>query len=168
MVRRILAVSIVVLAACQPKERPISAAEQASIADSVTNQADSLFAAINARSADRMYAQYAAGEALVTADNGKLVASRDSMERADRAFWASLKAAQFTEDSRKVQVLARGVVVYTSAYHGTMTDSTGKVTEMHGAWTGVWQRLPEGWRIVSQHGSMPQPAAPAAAPRRRT
>jgi ketosteroid isomerase-like protein len=160
-----LAASVVLLAACQPKERPVSPAEQAAIADSVTNQVDTLFAALNARSADRMYALYVPGEALVTADNGKLVASRDSMERADRAFWGSLKAAQFVEDGRKIQVLARNVVVYTSAWHGTMTDSTGKAMEMRGAWSGVWQRLPEGWKVVQQHGSMPVPM-PAPQPAR--
>lgn len=166
MVRRLLVGSLVLLAAaCQPKERPVGPAEQAAIADSVTNLADSLFAALNARSADRMYALYAPGEALVSADNGRLVASRDSMERADRAFWGSLKAAQFTEDGRKVQVLARSVVVYTDSWHGSMTDSANTVTSMQGAWTGVFQRLPEGWRIVSQHGSMPAPM-PAAQPAR--
>lgn len=168
MVRRVLIGSFVVFAAaCLPKERPVSAAEQASIADSVTSQMDTLFAALNARSVDRLYALYAPGESLVTVDNGTLVASRDSMERADRALFGSLKSVQFVEDGRKVQVLTRGVVVFTSAYHGTLTDSSGTATAMRGAWTGVWQRLPQGWRIVSQHGSMPAPAAPAA-PRRRT
>jgi len=167
MLRRVLIGSFVLLVACQPTERPISSAEQASIADSVTSQMDTLFAALNARSVDRLYALYAPGESLVTADNGTLVASRDSMERADRALFGSLRAVQFAEDGRKVQVLTRGVVVFTSAYHGTMTDSTGRATEMRGAWTGVWQRLPQGWRIVSQHGSMPAPAAPAAPGGRR-
>jgi len=143
----------------------MSAAEQAAIADSVTNLADSLFAGLNARSMDRVYALYASGDALISVDNGRLVASRDSMERADRAFWASLKAAQFTEDGRKIQVLARNVVVYSDAWRGSMTDSSGKVTQMQGAWTGVWQRLPEGWKIVTQHGSMPVPM-PAPQPAR--
>lgn len=147
---------------------PLTDAERTALADSVKQMMGEFFAVLDARDVQKMWTYYVPGEELTTAENGMFYPSRDSIERAANAFWGSLRSADFTDDANRVQVLGRDVVIYTSQWHGAVTDTTGKTMEMRGAWSSVLQRRPEGWKIVQEHGSAPvPPPAPTPQGRRR-
>jgi ketosteroid isomerase-like protein len=162
--RSIPAVALLVLAACVPKERPINPTENAAISDSVTTAIGEIVTAFGARDVAKLLSYYAPGEVTV-AEFGAVYPTRDSLERAANAFWGALRSAAFTQETPRVQVLARNVVVYTVKMSGTTVDTMGTSVNWNIAWTSVWQRLPEGWRIVAEHASAPLP--PPSPPSRR-
>jgi uncharacterized protein (TIGR02246 family) len=170
MARRTLS-SIVVLvavaAACQ-RSAPLTDAQRTAIADSIKQVDQQLFAALNARDVPKIMSFYVPGNDLISAEMGMIYPSRDSVDKAARAFYGTLKAANFVRDQQRIAVLAPTAAVMTETWHGTVTDSAGKSMDMKGAYTAVFERTADGWKIVAENNSAPMPMPqPAPAPARK-
>jgi ketosteroid isomerase-like protein len=163
------AAAIVFAAGCSTAPKPMSDAERAALADSVTQAANSMFASFATKpSADAMLSYYLHGDALVHAEYGMIFPTYDSLVKAVRAGVQSLRSAAMTLDQKRVTVLDRDVVVLTALINGAMKDTAGKETPFHEAWTSVWHRTSDGWKIAADHESTAPPAPAPAKPVRKT
>jgi len=171
MTRRSIPTIVALLAlaaACQRGAPPLTEAQRTAIADSVRQADDQLFAALNAKDVQRMMSFYVPGDDVISADAGMIYPSRDSLEKSSRAFWSSLKSVSIARDQQRIAVLAPKAVVVTETWHGTFTDSAGKSMDTKGAYTVVWERRDDGWKILAENNSYPMPAPqPAPAPTRK-
>lgn len=158
------------LAACAGKP-PLDEQQKTALGDSLEQfVANRYLGTYEHPNADTMLSFYAAGEDLRVAKNGMVFPSRDSLESYVRAFWGRPNlTAHFTSGPQHVTVLDRDAAVYTGMITGGVRDSAGVETPMTLAWTAVFTRTADGWKIVAEHASMPPaaPAAPATPERRR-
>ena len=58
----------------------------------------------------------------------------------------------------KVVVLGPHGAALTATFEETMTDTAGTQTVVHGAWTAIYERAGDGWKIIQAHQSIvPEP-----------
>jgi len=165
----VASVAVFALAACAGKP-PLDEQQKVTLGDSLERfVANRYLGTFEHPNPDTMLSFFAAGEDLRVAENGMIYPTRDSLAASMRAFWGRPGlTAYFTSGPQHVTVLDRDAAVYTGMITGGVRDSAGVETRMTSAWTAVFTRTSEGWKIVAAHLSWP-PAAPAAppAPRRR-
>ncbi len=70
-------------------------------------------------------------------------------------FLGSLHAIDGSYDNLHLEVFAPDAVVVTRNDHLSWTDTTGTTGEWHSAWTGVFRRIDDEWKIVYAHESTP-------------
>jgi ketosteroid isomerase-like protein len=166
------AAAIVLAVACTKAPAPLTDAERTALADSVSQVATGMaasFATPGKATVDDVLSYYVHGDALVHAEYGMIYPTYDAFVKAVRAAWQPVTTAHVTLDQKRVTVLDRDVVVFTALSNGTMKDSAGKETPFHEAWTAVYHRTPDGWKIAADHESTAPPAPPAPAkPTRRS
>ncbi|UCG87443.1 MAG: nuclear transport factor 2 family protein [Gemmatimonadota bacterium] len=157
---RRLAVAAVVLgflAACQPATTEFTEEQRAAVADTVRQLADTFFDDFKALDFDRAMAPYA--DDLVWAESGVVGANRDSLETAWRGVFALFRevtAGEWTEVH--IEVLGPDAAAFTASFDWAGVDTSGAQVGGSGAWTTVWQRTAEGWKIVQGHESyLPAP-----------
>jgi ketosteroid isomerase-like protein len=158
------AAAIVFAAGCSKAPKPMTDAERTALADSVSQVVTQSFAsfATNA-TADNILGYYVNGDELVHAEYGMIYPTYDSLVKVIRAIWRPGATFKSTLDQKRVTVLDRDVVVFTALMNGTMKDSAGKETPVHEAWTAVYHRTLDGWKIAADHESTAPPAPPAPA-----
>jgi uncharacterized protein (TIGR02246 family) len=152
--------------ACKPATE-MTDAQRTAIGDSVSAAYHALFASVATRNVDSILAFYAPGDAWVAAELGMVYPSSDSVRAAFRSFFGGLRAVEMTPDAPRVQVLGPTAAVATATFHGTATDTTGVTQELRAAYSAVYERRAEGWKIVQTHESVSMPAPPPAPARRR-
>ena len=149
--------TLIVLAACQPTTTELTDEQEAAIADTVRQLADTYVGDLRALNFDRMMASYASE--IVVAENGVLGANRDSLLTAWRSGFASFREVT-NADWREVhvKVLGPAAAVLTGSWTSAWVDTAGVALGARGVWTGVWERGTEGWKIVYSHESyLPTP-----------
>ncbi len=162
--------AIALAAACSKAPPPLSDAEKAAIADSVSQIATQWLASFATQpTVEKFLSQYVRGDELVHAEYGMIYPTYDSVVAGARAFFKTVSSMNFTLDQKRLTVLDRDVVVLTAMVKGTMKDTAGKESPPEQeAWTAVWHRTPDGWRVVADNESMAPPAPPTpATPARR-
>lgn len=158
------AAALAVAAACTMQQRPLTEAQRAALGDSVDQVATRMMARLSAHaSADSFLASYVSGDELVHAEYGMIYPSYDAFAKAVRAGFASVKSMRCSLNDKRFTVLDRDVVVLTGMLGCTMTDTANKVAPMREAWTGVYHRTGDGWKIAADHESTAPPAPPAPA-----
>ncbi|HXY19848.1 MAG TPA: DUF4440 domain-containing protein [Gemmatimonadales bacterium] len=162
-------VALVALAgACQRRPVPLTETQQGAIADSVRQADSKIWQSLNARDVGAMLGFYVPGNELISADAGMIYPSRDSLEKSTRAFFGSARTVLMVRDQQRIAVLAANAAVATEAWHGIVVDTSGRSMNLSGAYTAVWKRVPEGWRIVADNNSYPVPEPqPAPGPAKR-
>jgi len=161
------AAAMVLAAGCNKGPAPLTDAERAALADSVSQVATDLFAGMaapaTAASVDKMLSYYVKGDALVHAEYGMIYPTYDSLVKVIRAMFRPGATVNMTLDQKRLTVLDRDVVVLTALLNATMKDSAGKATPVHEAWMAVFHRTPDGWKIAADHESVAPPAPPTPA-----
>ena len=127
-----------------------SAAEQA-----IRPQMAKMFEAANAHDTDAFMATMVRSPSLVFAINGEIIRGWDALHAQQLKWWNHGKSdARYLEDGAP-GFMALGsdveVVTWPLIAHGTAAD--GKSVTSRFVVTYVWQRLPQGWRIVYGHES---------------
>lgn len=143
------------LASCTRAPRP-SLAPEPTAADLATARAEiaPLFAemlrAANAHDAEAHLAAYARSAALVFVVNDEMIHGWDSLLVRQRGWWQDGKsdAVYALADSAQYAMPTHGLVVQTYALSSRRSATDGSVREGRLAVTDVWQKRPEGWRIV--------------------
>jgi ketosteroid isomerase-like protein len=163
------AAAIVFAAGCSKAPKPLTDAERAALSDSVSEVATGMIASFaNNATADNILGYYVKGSE-VHAEYGMVYPTYDSLVKVVRAMWRPGTTLHGTLDQRRVTVLDRDVVVFTALINATMKDSAGKEIPFHEAWTAVWHRTSDGWKIAADHESTAPPAPPTPPkPERRT
>jgi ketosteroid isomerase-like protein len=165
------AAAIALAAACNKAPAPLTDAERTALADSVGQIATQWMATfVTQPTVEKYLSHYVHGNDLVHAEYGMIYPTYDSLVAGARAFFKTVSSMNFTLDQKRFTVLDRDVVVMTAMVKGTMKDSAGKESPpSQEAWTAVWHRTSDGWKIAADHESMapPAPLAPPK-PERRT
>lgn len=153
--------------ACTPAPAPMTDAQRTAIVDGVRAAHEALWASFPRLNVDSTMAFYVADDRVTVAELGMIYPSRDSVVKAIRAAWAGFRSISATPAEPRIMVLGPNAAVLTTTYVGSFTDTAGMTGEVRGAWSAVYHRSPDGWKVVQTHESMPVPAPSRAGARRR-
>jgi hypothetical protein len=114
-----------------------------------------LEASANAHDTDRHMAAYARESSLTFVFNGEIVRGWDQLRELQRQWWSdgNVKGSYTYVDSPIFEVLGddAGLTTFLIAARKDAVD--GSVVEKRLAYSALWRRLPEGWRITFAHES---------------
>ncbi|MGH8401281.1 MAG: YybH family protein [Gammaproteobacteria bacterium] len=111
--------------------------------------------AAKAHDTDRFMAVYSHQPTLVFVFDGKVIHGWDSLRKQQLEWWRNGKSdVIYTQQGQTgFKQLDASVVVTTQSLTSRRTSPDGKVSTGSFTVTDVWQRLPQGWRIVYAHES---------------
>ncbi len=158
----IVGAAAIALAACSRVPAPLTDAEKAALADSVSQLVTASFADL-AREAtpEKVLRFHVRGNEMVHVEQGTIYPTYDSIVKVVTAVYRPGTKLNVTLEQRRVAVLDRDVVVFAALLDGVLKDSANHAMPLRAAWTAVWHRTPEGWKMAADHESMAPPAPPA-------
>ena len=114
-----------------------------------------LEASANAHDTDRHMAAYARGSSLTFVFNGEIVRGWNQLRELQRQWWSDGKAKGSYRyvDSPICEALGDDAGLTTFLIAATRNADDGSVVEKTLAYSALWRRLPEGWRITFAHES---------------
>lgn len=112
-------------------------------------------AAANSHDTDRFLATYVHDSTLVFVFNGEVILGIDSVRTLQLKWWNNGKSDVKYRQSGPLRftVLAPDAAVVTMALVASRTLASGQKTSSRFAVMDVWQKRPDGWRIVRVHES---------------
>ena len=112
--------------------------------------------AANAHDTDRFLAPYVHDSTLVMVFNGTTVTGYDAVRALQLKWWNNGRSdvVYSIQGPVRFTVMSPAAVVVTEMLHSQRTDSTGATKRGDIAVMSVWQKRPEGWRIVAVHESI--------------
>lgn len=116
---------------------------------------DAMEVAARTHDTDRFLAPYLHDSTLVLVFNGVATKGFDQVRALQLKWWNNGKSdvVYRKRGPTGFEVLTPGIVVATDTMSSSRTDSAGVVHGGDFAVTMVWQKRPEGWRIVYAHES---------------
>ena len=116
---------------------------------------DSLLVAANAHDSDRFLRCYLHDSTLVMVFNGAVTTGYDQVRALQLKWWNNGKSdVRYSRPGPTTfRVLSANAVVVTDVMASRRTAPDGTAASGTFALTMVWQKLPQGWRIVSVHES---------------
>ncbi len=116
---------------------------------------ESMMVAANAHDTDRFLAPYLHDSTLVMVFNGAVISGFDSVRTLQLKWWNNGRSdVVYTRRApARFRVLGPDALIVTDALRSQRTDSAGVTRQADFAATSVWQKRPEGWRIVAVHES---------------
>lgn len=135
-------------------QTPASSAEQA-----IRPQMAKMFKAANAHDTDAFMATMVRNPSLVFAINGMVIHGWKALHAQQLKWWSNGKSdARYTGNGTPAfMALGPDVEIVTWPLVGSGTAHSGKANTSTFVVTYVWQRLPQGWRIVYGHESWAKP-----------
>ena len=136
-------------------KRGASEAVSQAVRRQLTPLLDELMLAANAHDTDRFLAAYLHQPSLVMVFDGVVTKGWDNVRALQLKWWNNgVSDVVYSEPvSPEITVLDRSAAVVTQQMTSTRTLTGGGTSTGKFAVTMVWQRLPEGWRIVQVHES---------------
>ena len=118
-----------------------------------------MFKAANAHDTDAFMAAMVRSPSLVFAINGEVIKGWDALHAQQLKWWNHGKSdAKYVQNGAPAfMALGSDVEVVTWPLMGSGTAHSAKATTSDFVVTYVWQRLPQGWRIVYGHESWKKP-----------
>jgi ketosteroid isomerase-like protein len=141
--------------ACQPTSTELTEGQRTAIKVTIELRMAEMANAGRALDADRIRAVYA--ESPVSVFNGVIIEDFDARFELTRQFLGSLRSLEGSFRNVHLEVLASDAVVVTRNDDLSWTDTTGTEGELHTAWTGVFRRIDDEWRVIYSHESWPLP-----------
>ncbi len=108
---------------------------------------------------ERMADLYPDSGQVISASGGQMIESADSIRAGLTTFWET--AGQHMREARwewgriRVEQLGPDAAVLTGLWSIPHIAPTGRPHVIRGAWTAVFRRFPDGWKIVQEHLSTP-------------
>jgi hypothetical protein len=103
----------------------------------------------------RLMALYPDSGPVVSASNGSIIASRDSLEGGIASFWEgmgrNMQQPKWVWGERHIEVLSPTAAVLTATYTIPHRAPSGEAHVVGGAWTAVFQKRGGVWRIIQEH-----------------
>lgn len=159
----------VMASACRIERRDLygETSEQAAIADSLQHLVTEAYDFSQPDVVDRLLALYPDTGRVVSASGGRVIASRDSLDAAIRAFWAAvgqnMRNPRTEWRSFLVDVPSTRAAVVTAEYRVPHTTPAGAPHVIGGAMTLVFEKQGTRWVVIQEHLSdLPEPAEQAA------
>ncbi|HET7649222.1 MAG TPA: nuclear transport factor 2 family protein [Gammaproteobacteria bacterium] len=116
---------------------------------------DQMAIAANAHDTDRFMAAYLRRPTLVFVINGEVIHGWDALHEQQLKWWRNGKSdAVYTQTGpTEFEQIGSGMVVTTRTLDSRRTLPDGRKSTGSFAVTDIWQKLPQGWRIVYSHES---------------
>lgn len=138
---------------------PASSADRA-LADTLTRLIEDAYDFSAADVVARMGALYPDTGAVVSASGGRIVSSADSLRAGIATFWrdvgVNMREPEWVWHDVHVERLARDAAVLTATWSIPHVAPTDQPHTISGAWTAVFRRTGDGWKIVHEHLSTPE------------
>ena len=175
MTKRALAILAMTLAACRtetpaiavpdaPHPSGVSADARRAIADTLTRIVEDAYDLTRPEPVRRLMALYPDTGSVISASNGRVMASRDSLEGGIASFWESMgrnmRDPRWVWGERRIEVLSSTSAVMTATYTIPHRAPSGDAHVVGGAWTAVFQKRSGVWRIIHEHLSAGAPMPP--------
>jgi hypothetical protein len=165
----VLAVAILV-GACAPGTRSFTDAERRAVADSLEGMVRQAydFSRPSADALRRLVSLYPDSGRVVSASDGRMLTSRDSLVDGIRYFWESvgrnMQDPRWIWERMVTDVIDRNAAVVTATYRVPHRTPQGEAHELAGAMTLVFARRGARWVVVQEHLSdRPSDESPASA-----
>lgn len=147
-------------AACNPADRvPVSASQQAAIADTLKQLIVSAYDFSKPDVVRRMMSLYPDSGPVVSAAAGRITTSRDSLQAQITHFWdyvgQNMREPRWVWGETHVDVLSPDAAVLTATYTVPHIQPNGMAHVIGGAWTALFMRRRGRWVIVQEHLSSP-------------
>ncbi len=112
-------------------------------------------ASANAHDTDRHLAAYSKDSALTFIINGEIIRGWEALRQRQRQWWNDGKATGVYEYLGKPTfvVFGKDLGLTTRLIAARASLADGQVRERQLAFTALWSRRPEGWRIIYAHES---------------
>ena len=123
--------------------------------DAVTTLLAELEASANAHDTDRHMAAYAKGPSLSFVFNGELIRGWDALREQQRRWWHDGKATGTYKylDGGIIESLADDLGMTTVLIFARKAAPEGEVIERTLAYSALWRRRNDAWRIIFAHES---------------
>ena len=159
-----------VMSACADPFR-VSPADRRAIADTLSALVANAYDLAKPDPAARLLSLYPDSGRIISAVAGRVTTTRDTLAVEIAGFWQrvgrNMQNPRFVLGSTYVDVITRDAAVLTLLYSIPHTTPQGSPHTVSGAWTMLWRRENNRWRIVQEHLSdTPQTTAPGLASER--
>jgi ketosteroid isomerase-like protein len=128
--------------------------ERARVVREIEARVQGYFDAIRNRDLDHMLGFWADKDGFVFAGDGTLVLGYAAYAAQLRTAVADTASVPHIEAHRpQVHVLGPDAAVCSTEFEWSIISLAGVTTNSRGAWTYVFQRFPEGWRVIHSGGT---------------
>jgi ketosteroid isomerase-like protein len=169
--RPLVLVLAMLAGACTSSDRPLTDAERRAVADSLEAMVEQAydFSSPSADGFRRLISLYPDSGRVVSASDGRILTSRDSLVAGIRYFWESvgrnMQDPRWIWERMVTDVLDRNAAVVTATYRVPHRTPQGTAHELAGAMTLVFARHGGRWVVVQEHLSdRPTVEGPSAVP----
>jgi ketosteroid isomerase-like protein len=169
----LLALVGLALGACRSASPTLSEGTRAAVRDTVMAIVNAIFSAGDQRNAAAQVPFYTTGADVRILDNGTVYTSPAGYFAMYDTLFQAIGSLRMTLHDVQPTVLSSEAAVAVVPFTFVITSKTGKAVNGQGAWTGVFQKRPEGWRVTQSHESevdinnvLAQVLPPAPAPAR--
>ena len=156
------------VAGCDKASARTTAAERAAIADTIRQTVSQAYDFSRPDVLRRLMSLYPDTGRIVSAAAGRIIASRDSLERELRYFWEStgqnMHSPRLEWGNVYVDVLTPSSAVATWTYSIPHRTPAGQPHTVGGAWTALFVKRGGRWVIIQEHLSELPPQAPQQLP----
>jgi ketosteroid isomerase-like protein len=144
-------IAITVPAWCAESINDVNAAAQAEVAPLLQEMG----AAANAHDIERHVGFYAHDPSVTLIFNGEAIVGWEAIRDKQNEWWKNGKTdvAYKMQSAPDFRVPAPGLVVTTIFMKSRRTMTSGEVNENSFAVSALWQKRPEGWRVIYSHES---------------
>ena len=162
--RRLMVFLALLCGACKATEAPgapapsvsgVSADGQRAIADTITRLIEDAYDLTKPQAVQRLMALYPDSGPVISATDGRITASRDSIEASIESFWESMgrnmQRPTWVWGERRIDVLSPTAAVMTATYTIPHFAPSGEPHTVGGAWTAVFQKRHGRWLIIHEH-----------------
>ncbi len=138
-----------------PSASGVSAEGQRAIADTITRLIENAYDLTQPEPVQRLMSLYPDSGAVISATDGRITASRDSIRGSIESFWESMgrnmQRPKWVWGERRIDVLSPTSAVITATYNNTHAAPSGEAHTIGGAWTAVFQKRRGRWVIIHEH-----------------
>ena len=133
----------------------VTAEGQRAIADTLTRLIEQAYDLTQPQAVDRLMSLYPDSGAVISATDGRMTASRDSIRASIESFWQgmgqNMQQPRWVWGSRRIDVLSPTSAVMTATYSIPHRAPSGEAHTVGGAWTAVFQKRRGRWVIAHEH-----------------
>jgi hypothetical protein len=143
------------LLGCSARERALTESERNAIRAEIEQAMRAAYDLSKPNLSDRMLALYPKTGRVISANGGRVMASRDSLETGIRYFWdnvgANMRDPRWVWERFYVDVLSPTSAVVTATYRVPHRNPRNQPHELGGAMTLVFAKRDGRWLIVQEH-----------------
>ena len=138
-----------------PGASGVSSGARRAIGDTVTRLIEEAYDFTRPDPVRRIMALYPDSGPVISASNGRISSSRDTLESGIASFWEAMgrnmQQPKWVWGERHVDVLSPTAAVMTATYTIPHTAPSGAAHVVGGAWTAVFRKRDGAWRIIHEH-----------------